>query len=246
MAKVKDNRSAATRRREQMARQAAARQNRLIKIMGGLLAVGVVALLAWLVFRETGDSAGTGTVLTGERPLATLPPEQRNSYYAAYPAMSLEAGREYVANFITEKGDIRVRLFADEAPLAVNNFIFLSQQGYFDNTSFHRVMAGFMAQGGDPTGTGQGGPGYSFVDEVDTGRVFDRGGLLAMANAGANTNGSQFFITFDPTPHLNGNHTIFGEVVAGQDVLLALTLRDPTLFPTTPGDTLVRVEIEIQ
>ncbi len=104
------------------------------------------------------------------------------------------------------------------APLTVNNFVFLANEGFYDGTTFHRVIQEFMAQGGDPTGTGGGGPGYWFADETGNGLVFDRPGLLAMANAGPNTNGSQFFITFAPMPHLDGAHTIFGELVAGEDV----------------------------
>jgi cyclophilin family peptidyl-prolyl cis-trans isomerase len=145
---------------------------------------------------------------------------------------------------VTERGDIRLRLFASEAPLTVNNFVFLAEQGFYDETTFHRVLEDFMAQAGDPTGTGRGGPGYMFRDETDNGLTFDRPGLLAMANAGPNTNGSQFFITFAPTPWLDGNHTIFGEVIAGAEVLGQITRRDPAAGAVTPGDLLLRVEIE--
>ncbi|RMG93284.1 MAG: peptidylprolyl isomerase [Chloroflexi bacterium] len=157
--------------------------------------------------------------------------------------MIIDTNKEYEAIIRTEKGDMRFRLFDDDAPLTVNNFVFLATQGFYDNTTFHRVLANFMAQGGDPTGLGNGGPGYQFEDETDNGLVFDRRGLLAMANAGPNTNGSQFFITFAPTPWLDGNHTIFGELIEGDEVLSSITLRDPQLFPATPGDTIVRIDI---
>jgi len=159
--------------------------------------------------------------------------------------MSINPDKTYYATFQTAKGDIRVQLFAKQAPKTVNNLIFLARAGFYDNTTFHRVLKDFMAQGGDPTGTGSGGPGYRFEDEIDPSLQFDRAGLLAMANAGANTNGSQFFLTFVPTPWLNGHHTIFGQVVSGLDVLLSLGLRDPQTAKG-PGDLLKTVVIEEQ
>lgn len=159
------------------------------------------------------------------------------------PEMAIDPSKIYLATLKTDKGDIVVELLADKAPVTVNNFVFLARAGYYDNTTFHRVLDGFMAQGGDPTGTGAGGPGYSFPDEFHPDLRFDEPGLLAMANAGADTNGSQFFITFVPTPHLTGKHTIFGKVVAGMEVALALRLRDPQLDPDFAGDTLQTVEI---
>ena len=143
------------------------------------------------------------------------------------PEMTIDSTKSYSATLQTENGDIILQLFANEAPFTVNNFVFLARQGYYDGVTFHRVIAGFMAQGGDPTGTGGGGPGYNFDDEVDNDLSFDRQGLLAMANAGPGTNGSQFFITYAPTPHLTGKHTIFGEVIQGMDVALAIPPRDP-------------------
>ena len=163
--------------------------------------------------------------------------------WAEPPAMTIDPAKIYIATFKTEKGDIVVELFADKAPLTVNNLIFLANEGFYDNTTFHRVIEGFMAQGGDPTDTGSGGPGYQFEDEIDSSLAFDRPGLLAMANSGPGTNGSQFFITLAPTPWLNGQHTIFGAVIEGQEVLDQLTRRDPTTNPTTPGDKLLTVEI---
>ena len=147
--------------------------------------------------------------------------------WSSPPEMTIDSTTSYSATLQTENGDIILQLFATESPLTVNNFVFLARQGYYDGVTFHRVIAGFMAQGGDPTGTGAGGPGYTFADEVDNGLSFDRPGLLAMANAGPSTNGSQFFITYAPTPHLTGKHTIFGEVLQGMDVALAIPPRDP-------------------
>jgi len=139
---------------------------------------------------------------------------------------------------------MRLRLFADEAPLAVNSFVFLANEGFYDGVTFHRVLEDFMAQGGDPTGSGGGGPGYQFANETARGLSFDRPGLLAMANAGPDTNGSQFFITFSPQTYLDGGYTIFGELIHGADVLSAINLRDPQQNPTVPGDTIVRIDIE--
>jgi cyclophilin family peptidyl-prolyl cis-trans isomerase len=157
--------------------------------------------------------------------------------------MQIDPSKSYDAVFTTDVGEFTVHLFADKAPVTVNNFVFLARQGYYDNTTFHRVLPGFMAQGGDPTGTGTGGPGYSFEDEFGPDLQFDRPGLLAMANRGPDTNGSQFFITYAPTPHLNGLHSIFGEVVEGADVLANLRTRDPQADPDFPGTTLLSVEI---
>jgi peptidylprolyl isomerase len=165
--------------------------------------------------------------------------------YAGPPPMTIDPARTYTATLRTVKGDIIVQLLAQEAPVTVNNFVFLARQGYYDGTTFHRVLPGFMAQGGDPTGTGGGGPGYRFEDEIGD-RTFDSAGLLAMANGGPNTNGSQFFITYGPAEHLNGNHTIFGVVISGQDVAEALTPRDPNQNPTAPGDLLEMVFIAEQ
>jgi cyclophilin family peptidyl-prolyl cis-trans isomerase len=141
--------------------------------------------------------------------------------------MAIDPQNDYVATFHTDKGDITVQLFADKAPATVNNFIFLARQGFYDGTIFHRVIDNFMAQGGDPTGTGTGGPGYRFSDEFHPSLRHDRPGILSMANAGANTNGSQFFITHVPTPWLDDKHSVFGQVVTGLDVLLSIPARDP-------------------
>ena len=143
------------------------------------------------------------------------------------PAMEIDPQKTYHATFDTEKGAITVRLHADKAPKTVNNFVFLARAGFYDGTIFHRVIANFMAQGGDPTGTGMGGPGYRFEDEFHPTLRHDKPGILSMANAGPGTNGSQFFITHVPTPWLDQKHSVFGEVTQGMDVLLSIPPRDP-------------------
>ena len=169
-------------------------------------------------------------------------PAERADMYSAAPAMTIDPAKFYYATFKTDKGDIKVQLFADRAPETVNNFVYLANEGFYNDTTFHRVIDGFMAQGGDPTGKGTGGPGYQFADEIWPGAAFDRGGLLAMANAGPGTNGSQFFLTFGPTEWLNGQHTIFGEIVEGMDVLDKITRVEPGSGQT--GDKIYTVTIE--
>jgi cyclophilin family peptidyl-prolyl cis-trans isomerase len=166
-----------------------------------------------------------------------------NKTYDGPPEMGLEPGYEYYANFATEKGPVKIRLFAERAPQTVNNFVFLARDGYFDGTTFHRVIEEFMAQGGDPTGTGMGGPGYSIPDEFHPDLRHDRPGILSMANAGPNTGGSQFFITYVATPWLDDRHAVFGEVVEGMDVVGTIKERDPQR-DRDPGDTIERIEIE--
>jgi cyclophilin family peptidyl-prolyl cis-trans isomerase len=158
------------------------------------------------------------------------------------PKMEIDIKKAYSATLKTEKGDIVVRLFADKVPNTVNNFVFLARQGFYDNTIFHRVIDDFMAQGGDPTGTGRGGPGYRFSDEFHKDLRHDRPGILSMANAGPNTNGSQFFITHVPTPWLDNKHSVFGEVINGMDVLLSIPSRDP-MKVNSPAVKLLTVEI---
>ncbi|MCA9996245.1 MAG: peptidylprolyl isomerase [Anaerolineales bacterium] len=161
--------------------------------------------------------------------------------------MTIDTSKSYEAVITLAKGgEMRLKLFDDEAPVTVNNFVFLATQGFYDGVPFHRVIPDFMAQGGDPTGTGTGGPGYEFEDEVDTGLAFDRRGLLAMANAGPATNGSQFFITFAPATHLNGLHTIFGELIEGDDVLSGITLVEASLGITGTPDIIERIDIVAQ
>jgi cyclophilin family peptidyl-prolyl cis-trans isomerase len=143
------------------------------------------------------------------------------------PEFDLDLKKKYSATLSTDNGDIVLELFADKTPVTVNNFIFLAREGFYDGSIFHRVISDFMVQGGDPTGTGRGGPGYRFADEFHSSLKHDKPGVLSMANAGPGTNGSQFFITHVPTPHLNNKHTVFGQVVSGMEVLLSIPERDP-------------------
>jgi peptidyl-prolyl cis-trans isomerase B (cyclophilin B) len=154
--------------------------------------------------------------------------------YSAPPPMAIDSNKNYTATLVTSRGEIVCDLFAKDAPNTVNNFVFLAREGFYDGTSFHRVINDFMIQGGDPTGTGRGGPGYQFQDEVKDNPHKHQVGSLSMANAGPNTNGSQFFITHVVTEWLNGKHTVFGQVRSGQDVVNAVK----------QGDTLEKVTIQ--
>ncbi len=159
----------------------------------------------------------------------------------APPSGALDTKKSYTARFKTERGDITVELYADKVPLTVENFVNLARAGFYDGTTFHRVISGFMAQGGDPTGTGTGGPGYQFGDEFHPSLRHDGAGILSMANAGPGTNGSQFFLTFGPTPHLDNKHSVFGKVTDGMDVLRSIRERDPR--DREPGDKIETIEI---
>lgn len=172
----------------------------------------------------------------------------RDRQYKQCPPMVINPAKQYTATLKTEKGDIVIRLYADKAPFTVNNFVFLARNGWYNNVTFHRVIPDFVAQTGDPTGTGLGGPGYQFPDEIDPNLKYDRPGIVGMANAGPNTNGSQFFITYQALPNLDGNYTIFGEVISGMDVLKALTPRDPdqSQNPLPAGDKILSVTITEQ
>lgn len=159
------------------------------------------------------------------------------------PEMQIDPEKKYRAHMETDKGTMVIELFADKAPKTVNNFVFLAREGFYEGVMFHRVISNFMAQGGDPTGRGSGGPGYKFEDEFHPGLRHDKQGILSMANAGPNTNGSQFFITHGPTPHLNDRHSIFGQVVEGLDVLMSIPPRDPGNI-SAPAVKIQRVTIE--
>ena len=168
--------------------------------------------------------------------------------YDAAPPMTLEEGKTYKARVAMENGDeFLIELDQEAAPLAVNSFVFLANEGWYDGVTFHRVLPGFMAQTGDPTGTGMGGPGYEFVDEIDTALSHDSEGVVAMANSGPDTNGSQFFITLAPATHLDGGYTIFGRIAEGMDVVKGITPRDPSVNPDgPPGDLIQSVTIEVE
>ena len=152
--------------------------------------------------------------------------------YAKPPEMAIDTKKKYTATMKTQRGDLVLELCAADAPKTVNNFVFLAREGFYDDVTFHRVIAGFMAQGGDPTGTGSGGPGYRFADEFS--KQKHNAGSLSMANAGPNTNGSQFFICYEPQPHLDGHHSVFGQLTSGTDVLQQIR----------QGDKIIKVTIE--
>ncbi len=152
------------------------------------------------------------------------------------PEMKIDPKKKYIATIETNRGNIELQLSPENAPKTVNNFVFLARDGFYDGVTFHRVINDFMIQGGDPTGSGRGGPGYSFEDETRNNPLKHETGVISMANAGPNTNGSQFFITHSPQPHLNGKHTVFGKVIAGMDVVNAIK----------QGDTMNRVSIREQ
>jgi cyclophilin family peptidyl-prolyl cis-trans isomerase len=158
------------------------------------------------------------------------------------PKMVIDQNKNYSAIIHTEKGDITVELFTSKTPVTVNNFIFLVRENFYNDTIFHRVIKDFMIQGGDPTGTGRGGPGYRFADEFNPTLKHNKPGILSMANAGPGTNGSQFFITHVPTPWLDNRHSVFGQVTKGLDVVLAIPPRDP-MKPEYPGVKILTIEI---
>jgi|APSaa5957512622_1039677.scaffolds.fasta_scaffold02418_6 cyclophilin family peptidyl-prolyl cis-trans isomerase/protein-disulfide isomerase len=165
--------------------------------------------------------------------------------FTSCPPLVIDPEKEYLAILETEKGEITIQFYPQQAPVAVNNFIFLAREGWFDGITFHRVLSGFFAESGDPSGTGQGNPGYFVRDEIDSTLSFDRPGVVAMKSVGGDTNGSQFFITFEAAPSYDGNYTIFGQVLSGMDVLKEISPRDPQFGETLPpGDTLLHVTIE--
>jgi cyclophilin family peptidyl-prolyl cis-trans isomerase len=170
--------------------------------------------------------------------------KMEDQQFTICPPMTIDQTKSYEATIHTESGDIVVELYPDVAPIAVNSFIFLAENGWYDGVTFHRVIPGFVAQGGDPTGTGFGGPGYAFGIEISPDVTFDQPGLLSMANSGPTSNGSQFFITLDQLPDLNGGYTIFGRVISGMDVVEQITPRDTSQNPNLPpGDTILGITI---
>jgi len=168
--------------------------------------------------------------------------EPKPKTYSAPPPMTIDTSKQYIATIQTEKGNIVLELFANDVPVTVNNFVFLAHEGVYDGTTFHRVIPGFMAQGGAPSGTGGGRPGYTFADEFS--EHTHVAGALSMANRGPNTNGCQFFITYTPQHHLDDKHSVFGQLIEGMDVLEKLTPRDPSQNPQFEGDTIIRITIE--
>jgi len=214
-------------------RRAARKMDSMQYIAIGVI-LAVVVLIAWLAIPK-GNDAGDEVV--------DVPPVT-SKQYSAPPPMTIDVSKQYFATVkVAKGGEFVIQLYPDKAPITVNNFVFLAREGYYDGTTFHRVLPDFMAQGGDPTGTGGGGPGYQFANE-DSDLTFDKAGVVAMANAGRDTNGSQFFITFGPQEYLNGGYTIFGQVIEGMDVVLGIRLRDPNQNPSFVGDAIESVTIE--
>jgi cyclophilin family peptidyl-prolyl cis-trans isomerase len=166
-------------------------------------------------------------------------------HYANCPPMMVQRNRQYIATLHTEKGDVVIQLLADKAPFTVNSFVFLAQNGWYNDITFHRVVPELYALTGDPSGTGKGTPGYYVVTEITSDLIFDKPGMVAMVNSGPDSSGSQFFITYDAAPQFDGQYTIFGQVLSGMDVLTSLTPRDAQIgVETPPGDKLLSIDIE--
>jgi cyclophilin family peptidyl-prolyl cis-trans isomerase len=220
----------ARKKRTKKSKRTAARKTGSVQYIAiGVILVVVVGVV-WLSLprgnSETGGASNVGA-----------------KQYNAPPPMTIDVNKQYFATVKMAKGgEFVIQLYPDKAPITVNNFVFLAREGYYDGTTFHRVLADFMAQGGDPTGTGGGGPGYIFENE-DSDLTFDKAGVVAMANAGRDTNGSQFFITFGPQERLNGGYTIFGQVIEGMDVVMDIRLRDPQQNPNYAGDAIESITI---
>jgi peptidylprolyl isomerase len=223
-------------------KRSAPRPSKASQLIIPIIAIGVIVLVAatliWLMLPKTPPAQTPPT--EGD---AAQVPQVTSKQYDAAPPMTIDTTKQYFATFkMVKGGEFVIQLYPDKAPITVNSFVFLAREGFFTGVTFHRVLEGFMAQGGDPTGTGAGGPGYEFVNE-DSDLTFDKAGVVAMANAGRDTNGSQFFITFGPTPNLNGGYTIFGQVTSGMEVVNRLTRRDPAQAPDFPGDAIESVTI---
>jgi cyclophilin family peptidyl-prolyl cis-trans isomerase len=241
---------------ERLAAERRARQSRYIQI-AGIVTLFIVLIAGFWAFsrnlkQPTAEEAAALTgqptqaqslVVEGQTACENFSAIPEAAQYPTEPPMGIDVTKQYFATVKMAKGgEFKIQLFPDKAPRTVNSFVFLACRGYFNGVTFHRVIEGFMAQGGDPTGTGTGGPGYEFVNE-DSDLTFDKAGVVAMGNHGRDTNGSQFFITFVPYPSLNGNYTIFGQVIEGMEVVNAMTRRDPQENPTFEGDAMESVTI---
>ena len=252
-------------KKKKVSKADAQKTERTIQYVAIAMAVIVVALIAWpyvvklLTKVDAGSSAGTisvgsptavesaaatgSTSAGGVSACATFDSIAAAKQYNEAPPMKVDLAKQYFATFKMAKGgEFVVELYPAKAPITVNSFVFLACKNFFDGVTFHRVLEGFMAQGGDPTGSGSGGPGYEFVNE-NSDLTFDKAGVMAMANAGPDTNGSQFFITFGPTEQLNGGYTIFGQVVSGMDVVNGITRRDPSQGDSFEGDVIETITI---
>jgi peptidylprolyl isomerase len=237
--------------RRRSARQSGgSRRLNSVQWAGITLAILAVIGVAWALWAgRTGNPSNGPAAGALSGPLGTNAPVPANlKQWPAAPAMTIDPSKTYYANITMAKGGtIVIQLFADKAPITVNSFVFLANQGFYNGTTFHRVIDGFMAQGGDPTGTGSGGPGYTFKNEQND-LAFDKAGVVAMANSGPDTNGSQFFITFGPVSLQESNYTIFGQVIGGMDVVNGITRRDPSSNPPPDftGDVMQTVTITSQ
>lgn len=226
-------------------------QSNVPAYLSAVVVLLVLVLLGWSL--GGGADATTSTTDGSEMPVTVVSeaadsapqpePPSLGGQYAEAPPMTIDVTKNYTATITTPRGDIVIKLRPDLAPQTVNSFVFLSREGYYNGLTWHRVIADFMAQGGDPTGTGAGGPGYTVPAEFSD-VSFDRPGILAMARPGndINGNGSQFFITTAPATFLDGQYTIFGEVVSGQDIVDGIPLRDP-MAATEPGESMLSIVI---
>lgn len=216
-------------------RNAAVKQRNQYIFLGVLILALLVLAGLYMVLSRPSQTATTSN--------GGVPTLIATAKYSSAPPMMIDTKKEYTATVkMVKGGEFVIQLFPDKAPITVNSFVFLARQGYYNGVTFHRVLEGFMAQGGDPTGTGGGGPGYEFVNE-DSDLTFDKPGVVAMANAGRDTNGSQFFITFAPQQRLNGGYTIFGQVISGMDVVNNIRLRDPDQNPDYFGDAIESITV---
>ncbi len=219
-------------------RRIRARQKRNQYIVIGIVALVVISIF-WIMIATNSTAATTASAVPNAAANCTVTTMQ----FASQPPMQIDVKKQYFATVkMVKGGQFVIQLYPDKAPIAVNSFVFLANKGFFNCVTFHRVLEGFMAQGGDPTGTGNGGPGYQFVNEKND-LLFDKAGVVAMANAGPNTNGSQFFIMFGPYGLSENDYTIFGQVISGMDVVNGITRRDPQRNPTFIGDAIASITI---
>jgi cyclophilin family peptidyl-prolyl cis-trans isomerase len=217
-----------------------ARQRLLNRILTFSLLALAVAGVTWMVVSSIPSKVENPPVPTAGGPTPELVGTKQ---YSSAPPFLIDVNKQYFATVKMAKGgEFVIELYPEKAPITVNSFVFLARQGYYDGVTFHRVLEGFMAQGGDPTGTGAGDPGYQFVNEGND-LTFDKAGVVAMANSGRDTNGSQFFIMFGPYGLSESDYTIFGQVIEGMDVVNAITRRDPSTYPDFEGDAIETITI---
>jgi cyclophilin family peptidyl-prolyl cis-trans isomerase len=225
-----------TSKREALRKKHQEQKRNQLMIAAGVILLIVIGII-WVVV--SAQKKQTTSVPPGQVPAPTVNGKQ----YPSAPPMTIDPQKQYFATVKMAKGgEFVIQLYPAKAPITVNSFVFLAREGYFNGTTFHRVLEGFMAQGGDPTGTGGGGPGYKFENELND-LAFDKPGVVAMANAGPNTNGSQFFIMFGPYGLSENDYAIFGQVISGMDVVNGITRRDPNTNPTFTGDVIESITI---